>query len=250
MADYVTMAMDMLAGPFVSMDMDMGLRRLMGHEEDPPSLKDLARLRQFWCGAGRADVWTCADPIASCGEEDDPENAAYTGTLIEQCDTPLAVAVSITLTVDNPTSFVQDPANKLAVESGIAAASGVDAGAVNAILTVARRLTEVQRRLEGGVIVDATIHTADPGAVATLEATVANLDAAAMAGAITTAFQEAGISESVSVTEMGEPEIAPTASAAAASEASANTPRAEDSGTAKVTIASGILVIFAVTLRV
>jgi len=243
-------------------DLEMGLRpagsrRLSGHDDDPPpSLKYLARLRQFWCGAGKSEVLTCTNASASCrmdgGEDDhdhdDEPEPDSPETLVQQCDRPLAVTVSMALTVDDPTSFVQDPANKLAVEAGIANATGVDAGAVDAILTVARRLEEVQRRLQGAVNVDATIHTADPDAVATLQATVANVEADALTGAIAAAFQDAGISGNVSVTEIGEPGTAPTASAAAAAEVSANS-EVSASGTPKATIASGILVIFAVTLR-
>lgn len=108
------------------------------------------------------------------------------------------------LTVAEPQAFVDDPASKAAVEAGLAASAGVDASAVNAVLTVgSRRLAARGRMLqEGTVNVDATIEVADEDAAATLETTVAEIEPGAMASSLSTALTEAGVASGVTVTAL------------------------------------------------
>lgn len=130
---------------------------------------------------------------------------------------PLAVILSMEISVADPGAFVANPGSKAAVEGGIAASAGVLPGKVDATLSVARRLQVLQasgRRLQGAVSVAATIQAENAGAVAALQASVAAIPADAMATALNTALTNAGIDASVSVSSMSAapapPPLAPT----------------------------------------
>merc|ERR1712166_1333562 len=137
--------------------------------------------------------------------------------ILAQCNTPLAVTVSMEITVDTPAAFIQDLDIKMAVEAGIASAANVSSEAVGAVLTVAsRRLDISQRRLQGNVNIDATIHTLDTNEVETLRQTVAVIEPSAMTASINAAFKGA---VTVEVAAIGLPVVAPPASGTAESEA-------------------------------
>lgn len=242
-----------------------------GNQDGSPSLAHLARLRRHVCG--NRDVVSCLAVSSGAGYEAceyeyhyhdqqgrrlqanpmDPE------TLLSQCDDALAVTVSMALTVDNPAEFVQDDANRMAVEDGIASAAGVEAEAVEAVLTVAqRRLQESLRRLQDGsgtVDVAATIHTADATAAEDLLTTIGNIDAATMTESIAAAFEDASINITITVTDVAPPAVQ-TASEAAASEGTGNSGGSETNnpsqdGALKTSVTTGIFAasaIFALTM--
>lgn len=245
-----TGALDVMAD-VTSIHMDITSRT------NTPSARDLARLRQRYCSS--RDVVECAvlpngAGLSACNDDDDEGGGADpTGPaqLLAQCDDALAVVVSMALTVDNPTEFVQDDANKMAVEAGIADAAGVEAEAVEAELSVRssrRLLQESKRRLQGVVDVAATIHTADASAATALQATVGNINATEMTSAIASAFEDAGIDLTVTVASIEEPAVQ-TANEAAAEEGTgsgseSNSPSQD--GALKASATTGILAVFAV----
>lgn len=223
-----------------------------------PSRKVIASLREFVCA--NQDVITCVATPTGAGyeacnsddDDDDDDEASSTDpvALLAECDVALAVTVSMELTVDNPAEFVADDANKVAVEAGIAEAAGVEAGDVEAVLTVAsaRRLQESLRRLQGGVDVAATIYTANAAAATAMVDTVGNINATEMTTAIADAFDDAGINITIEVAEI-EPAATQSAAQAAAETASSSSgtvDRGDADGAQKASVAAGILAVFAV----
>lgn len=180
------------------------------------------------------------------GEDLSPEDLSPE-VLLPLCDTPLAVAVSMDLSVPDPQSFVNNPASKGAVEAGVADAANVAADAVEAVLTVARRLEEEPRRLQGTgtVNVAATIHVADAATVATLQDSVNSIETAAMATSLNTALSGAGIDPVEVAVLAAAPAPTPTARADALSAAPSNGPDefGGESGALKATVGSDVLAI-------
>jgi hypothetical protein len=167
----------------------------------------------------------------------------------------LAVKVAMEITVDDPAEFVADPANKMAVEAGIAEAAGVDASDVEAVLTiVARRLQESLRRLTGGAVnVEATIHTEDAAAATAMVATVAAIEPAEMTNALETAFEDAGINVTIEVANIAEPEtqsadqaVAEAAAAASSGGSSGSASSGTANGAHRESVAAGVLAVLAV----
>lgn len=251
-----TGALDVM-GDFMFMEMDTP----RGHQDGSPSLAHLARLRRHVCGY--RDIVSCLAVSSGAGYEaceipddgdQDAANPMDPETLLSQCDDALAVTVSMVLTVDNPAEFVQDDANRMAVEDGIASAAGVEAEAVEAVLTVAqRRLQESLRRLQDGsgtVDVAATIHAADATAAEALQTTLGGIDAAAMTESIAAAFEDASINITITVTDLAPPAMQ-TASEAAASEGTGNSGGSETNnpsqdGALKTSVTTGIFAAFAI----
>lgn len=241
--------------------------------QDGPSKRHIARMREFVCA--NVEVMTCAATPAGdgyCACDDDgcdgtpspspapsPADPSDPATMLANCDVALAVKVAMQLTVPDPDDFVADPANKLAVEAGIATAAGdIDPSDVEAILSVAtsRRLKESLRRLTTGTIdVDATIHTTDAAAAATMVTTVSAIESTAMSTAIAEAFVDAGLDVNVTVEEIGTPvtqtadEAVAEAAAAAASSSSGDTAtpgQGNAGGAHQASVAAGVLGILAV----
>merc|ERR1711865_525336 len=83
--------------------------------------------------------------------------------ILDNCDTLMSVSLSMGITVADPAAFIANAASAGAVESGIAAAAGIDATNVNVVLSEApagRRLEDElrgSRRLQGAVNVEAAI---------------------------------------------------------------------------------------------
>jgi len=190
--------------------------------------------------------------------------------MLAQCNTPLAVTVSMEIRLEFTAGMGMlpglSPGIKMAVEAGIASAAGVSSEAVVAVLTVAsRRLDLSQRRLQSNfnVNIDATIHTLDTNEVETLRQTVAVIEPSAMTASINAAFNAAFTGAvTVEVAAIGLPVVAPPASGTAESEAatqsesagsdssleSANEVSESDSRTLKVTVSSGVLAVLAAAM--
>lgn len=142
-------------------------------------------------------------------EEVDSIREMLTGCADTWTPRPLAVAVTMALTVDDPEAFVQDPASGRAVARGIASAAGVSPAQVTVTLSVARRLQESDRRLQGSVNVDAEIEADNADAVADLETTVSAIETTTMTQELTTAISNAGITATVTVDSMSAEVAAP-----------------------------------------
>lgn len=103
----------------------------------------------------------------------------------------------MSLTVDDPQAFVDDPHSEAAVEAGIAEVANVEVSAVDATLKVGgRRLAASERGLQVAVDVAAIIEVEDAAAAATF---VTQVEAIGMTYAISTAFVNAGIDTTVLV---------------------------------------------------
>jgi hypothetical protein len=264
-------AMDVYQGwIFISMDAASAAEQ----NSETTSKKMVARLRQYACA--NVDVMTCAATPGGAGyvacdtDDGDDEDGSPAPApapapscdagdadpvcLLAECDVALAVKVAMEITVDDPAEFVADPANKMAVEAGIAEAAGVDASDVEAVLTVARRLQESLRRLTGGAVnVEATIHTEDAAAATAMVATVAAIEPAAMTEALETAFEDAGINVTIEVANIAEPEtqsadqaVAEAAAAASSGGSSGSASSGTANGAHRESVAAGVLAVLAV----
>jgi len=136
-----------------------------------------------------------------------PDEITNITDILDDCSSvwiprPLAVAVNMELSVPDPAAFVANPASKTAVEEGIAEAAGVQISKVVATLSVARRLRQSDRRLQGAVNVDATIEADSADAVDALQASVAAVTAETMAVDLNSALYAAGIEATVEVSNM------------------------------------------------
>lgn len=208
-------------------------RRLTGHGGGV-NLKARAMIMDVLCS--NVDLVTCAmsGGAVACGgmdnEDEDEDDPLSPEVLLPLCAAPLAVAVSVELSVSDPQGFVNNPASKEAVEAGIADAANVAADAVEAVLTVARRLEEEPRHLQGTgtVNVDATIHVADAATVATLKDSVNSIETAEMATSLNTALSGAGINP-VAVAVL-DAVTAPTPTARAVARADATDPEGGGGG--------------------
>jgi len=152
---------------------------------------------------------TCIAGTSACpggGNSSDPMIATVVA-LLAGCEgnwTPRALSVALTmeLTVADPAGFVANPASQAAVATGIASAAGVSIDKVDVTLTVARRLQNLNRRLQGGTVnVAATIEADSAGALASLTASVAAIPADTMATSLNTQLEAAGI-EAVTVASL------------------------------------------------
>jgi hypothetical protein len=107
------------------------------------------------------------------------------------------------MTVEDPAGFVADEASAPAVEAGIAQATEVEASAVNAVLSVARRLLGNAASASGeanaarSVNVDATIQAADAAAATALHETAAAVTTDAMATALNEALMDLNVTVTV-----------------------------------------------------
>lgn len=175
--------------------------------------------------------------------------------VMDSCNVPMSVTVSMALTVQDPAAFVANADSAMAVAAGIATAANVSAASVSVELSVARRLEEDlrgSRRLQGTVNADATILVQDAGDVSTLQATVSTIEPSVMATSLNTALSTAGIAGvTVEVTSLtAEAAAAPSAGASAAGAPSGtnndgsatNVTRGEDSAASKAAIFSSLLV--------
>lgn len=117
--------------------------------------------------------------------------------ILDNCDTLMSVSLSMGITVADPAAFVANAASAGAVESGIAAAAGIDATNVNVVLSVAptaRRLEDElrgSRRLQGAVNVEAAIQLPSAGALDT----IMGIDASEMTTPLNAALTAAGLEE-------------------------------------------------------
>merc|ERR1712166_808187 len=115
----------------------------------------------------------------------------------DNCDTLMSVSLSMGITVADPAAFIANAASAGAVESGIAAAAGIDATNVNVVLSVApagRRLEDElrgSRRLQGAVNVEAAIQLPSAGALDT----IVSIDATEMTTSLNVALTAAGLEE-------------------------------------------------------
>lgn len=219
-------------------------------------LKVRAAIMNVMCG--NTDDIRCAVIPGGAGEASCAGGEAAFGslnpeTLLNKCGTPLAVSVFMELTVRDPQAFVEDPASKMAVEAGIAAAASVEIAAVNAMLSLARRLDDAPRRLQSGAIsVDATIHVEEAAEVADLQARVGAVQPDAMTTFLNTALAAANIQATVVVDDIAA-EAAPTATETAAEMSRSDGSYAEDDailadGAVKATVALGVVAVLAVVM--
>merc|ERR1711865_868898 len=114
-------------------------------------------------------------------------------------------------TVADPAGFVANPASQAAVATGIASAAGVSIDKVDVTLTVARRLQNLNRRLQGGTVnVAATIEADSAGALASLTASVGAIPADTMTTSLNTQLEAAGI-EAITVASLAAVDAPPPA---------------------------------------
>lgn len=184
-------------------------RRLAGHGRD---IIERHALMNVLCPM-EAHV-DCFIAAAACVVANDPDMTKP--PMMDNCDVPMAVSVSMTLSVADPAAFVQNEASEGAVAAGIANSAGesVSAEDVQVDLSVARRLASDlrnSRRLQtaGSVNVDATILAGAPDDVAAIQTTMGSVSAADLTTNINTALTDAGVSAEVTAT-------APTVELAAA----------------------------------
>jgi hypothetical protein len=131
---------------------------------------------------------------------------AGNGTADETAAAPTTVDLAMAMTVDDPAAFVADEASGPAVEAGIATATGVEASAVTATLSVGSRRLGGRRAQAGTVDVAATIQAADAAAAAALQDTAAAVTAEAMATALNDALMDLNVTVTVTSlsAELGE----------------------------------------------
>lgn len=208
-----------------------------------PSKRKLARLREHACA--NVEVVQCAAVSGGAGFEacatgSTPEPLADPASWIEDCAVALAVKVEMKLTVEDPVEFCDEPANVEAVAAGIAAAAGVGASDVDAVLTpiTERRLQMSLRRVQGGnVDIDATIHTVDAEAAEAMVTTVSAITSDTMADEIATAFEAADLNVTITVEEIGTP-VTQTADQAVAEAAAASS--TGSTGTSGAAVDAGV----------
>lgn len=187
----------------VTAAMKIGMIMEMGGPTEVPQADTLDAICPF-----EATI-NCMADVSACTAGAPPEEVtavveALSGCASDWAPRPIAVAVTMEITVANPQEFVQNPASERAVAGGIASAANVAPSKVSARLSVARRLQESGRRLQqgGGVNVDATIEADDASGVAALESSVSAIPTDTMASSLTTALGNAGIQGGVTVASM------------------------------------------------
>merc|ERR1711865_995527 len=131
----------------------------------------------------------CMTGESTCTEGAPAGSVTAVGNLLSGCASdwtprPLSVVLSMTLSVSDPQAFVEAAESATDVADGIASAVGVDSDKVDVTLSVARRLEESHRRLQGSVSVDATIEADDASGVADLLLRVGATTDSVMATAI------------------------------------------------------------------
>jgi len=190
----------------------------------------------------------CMAGQSSCIGDMSADNVSIIVDILDGCSSvwiprPLAVAVSMELSVADPAAFVANPASQTAVEQGIAEAAGVDSSKVVATLSVARRLRQSDRRLQGTVNVDATVEADSADAVDALQTRVAAVTAETMATELNSALTAAGIEATVVVSDL----VAEVAPPPQADGAVTTTPAADysNSGAFRTTFFGGFLIAFA-----
>jgi hypothetical protein len=171
--------------------------------------------------APAARLLTAPAPAPAPGAAPDGDD----GDMLAECDNAIEVVLSMSMTVDDPETFVASQSAREAVAAGIATAVGVSRMAVEVTLSVggSRRLSAPRlggpRRLSGTVVVEATIQTdsSQGQSVAQLQALVEAVDETTLADAITTELEERPwlnadveiVAGSISVAEAAPPADAP-----------------------------------------
>lgn len=215
-------------------------RRLAGHGRDTIERNAMA---DSLCP--NSAVVECVFASDACNATDPLDRP----NILDNCDTLMSVSLSMGITVADPAAFIANAASAGAVESGIAAAAGIDATNVNVVLSVApagRRLEDElrgSRRLEGAVNVEAAIQLPSAGALDT----ILNIDASEMTTSLNVALAAAGLEE-VAVNSLTAERGAwdGVAASTAAPLTSQNGTAASESGASStgVTLVSSLLVAF------